>query len=90
MTIPIGARRGSELFYRRAGDKRSAPDVPLDQAFGFKFGVGIGHGGAVHAQVGGQLAAGRDAVASTQFAGMDQRAQLIAQLHIKRDVTFSL
>ena len=90
VTITIGARRRSELSGGRAGNKRSAPHVPLDQTFGFEFGVSVGHGGAVDAQVGSEFAAGRDAVAGAQFPAMDQRAQLIAQLNIERDMTFSL
>jgi len=38
----------------------------------------------------GQLATRRDAVAGAQFAGMDQRAKLVAQLDIKRNVAFGL
>ena len=52
--------------------KCSAPDVSLNQAFGFQFGVGIGDRGAMHAQYVGQLAAGGDTVAVSQIAGMHE------------------
>jgi hypothetical protein len=44
----------------------------------------------VYAQLRGQLAACRDAIARAKFPGMDQSAKLIAQLHVKRYVTFGL
>jgi hypothetical protein len=63
-------------------DVCAAADVALDEAFGLQLGIGVGHGGAMHSQHGGQLAAGRDAVAGTQIACMHQGTQLIAQLNV--------
>jgi hypothetical protein len=37
-----------------------------------------------------QFAARGNAVAGAQFAAMHKRAELIAELHIERDVTFDL
>jgi hypothetical protein len=44
-------RRGRRDFQAIAigADKSAAADVTLDEAFGFKFGVGIGDGGAMDA-----------------------------------------
>src|SRR6267154_3413031 len=42
------------------------------------------------AQDGSELAAGRNAVARAKIASVDQRAQLVAQLDIERNVTFGL
>src|ERR1700680_4711801 len=41
-------------------------------------------------QHGGELAAGRNAVAGAQIARMDERAQLIAKLDVQRDVALRL
>ena len=41
-------------------------------------------------RVGRQFAAGGDAVAGAKFAGMDQGAELVAQLNVQRDVAFGL
>src|SRR5713226_6202468 len=71
-------------------DKRAAPDVSLNQPFGFQLRVGVRHRCAMNAQHGRQLAARRDAVAGTQITGMHERAQLIAKLDVQRNVTLRL
>ena len=76
------SRRGDLQTVAISLDKRPAAHVSLDQSFRFQFGVGIGHGGSVHAEHGRQLAACRDAVARAQITGMHQGAKLIAKLHI--------
>ncbi len=73
-----------------AANECAAADVPADQAFGFEFGVGVGDGGAVDAQLQGQFAAGGNAVAGAQVSGVHQGAQLVAQLNIERHVAFGL
>jgi hypothetical protein len=52
-------------------NKRSAPDVALNQSFGFEFGVGIGNRSSMNAQHCGKFAAGRNAVTGTKVPGMD-------------------
>jgi hypothetical protein len=44
----------------------------------------------MHAQVLSKLAAGGNPVAGAQFTGMYQRAELIAELYVERDVAFAL
>jgi hypothetical protein len=44
----------------------------------------------VNTELRGELAARRDAVAGAKFAGMDQGAELVAQLDVKGDVAFRL
>ena len=85
-------RRGRSDFkaVAIAANVCAAADVALDQAFGFEFGVGVGDGGAMHAEHGGEFAAGGDAVAVTQIAGMDEGAELVAQLDVERNVAFGL
>ena len=73
-----------------AADEGAAADVALDQAFGFEFGVGVGDGGAMNAQHGGELAAGGDAVAGAQIAGVDKSAKLVAKLDVQGNVAFWL
>ena len=64
--------------------------MPLDQAIGLQLGIRVGHRGAMHAKVLGQLAAGGNAVARAQLAAVDHGAKLVANLKVKRDVTFGL
>src|SRR3989441_7385658 len=71
-------------------DKRAAPDVPLNQPFGFQLRVSVRYRCAMNAQHGRQLAARRDAVAGAQITGMHERAQLIAKLDVQRNVTLRL
>ena len=65
-----------------ATDERAATYVPLYKTFGFEFGVGVGDGGAMNAQHGGELAAGGDAVARAEVAGVDERAKLVTELDV--------
>jgi ABC-type lipoprotein export system ATPase subunit len=44
----------------------------------------------VYAELHRKLAAGRDAISGTQIACVYQRAELIAQLDVQRNVTFRL
>jgi hypothetical protein len=44
----------------------------------------------MHAEHGGEFAAGRNAVSRAQIAGMDERAQLVAKLDIQRYVALRL
>jgi hypothetical protein len=62
----------------------------LNHAFRFQLGVCVRDGCTVNTQLGGELAACGDAVPGAKFAGMDQGAELIAQLNIERDVAFGL
>ena len=64
--------------------------MAADEAFGFEFGVGVGDGGAVDAQLRREFAARGDALAGTQISAMHQRANLVAQLDIERNVTLGL
>ena len=88
--IAVRARRRSELFCRSATDVCAAADVSLNHAFRFQLGVCVRDGCTVNTQLGGELAAGRDAVAGAEFAGMDEGAELIAQLDVKGYVAFGL
>ena len=71
-------------------NESAAADMTFDQPFGFQFRIGIGHRGAVHAQMLREFAACGNAVAGAQFAAMYQRAKLVAELHVERDVAFGL
>jgi hypothetical protein len=71
-------------------DECAAADVAFDKAFGFQLGVGVGYGGAVDAQLLGQFAAGGNAIAQAQFAGMDQGAQLVSQLDVEGNAAFQI
>jgi hypothetical protein len=42
------------------------------------------------AELRGQLAAGGDAITGAKVAGVHQRAQLVADLDVERDVAFGL
>ncbi len=64
--------------------------MPLNQPFGFQFGVSIGNCRSVHAQLQRQFAAGGNAVARAQIAGVHQRAKLVAQLDVERNMAFRL
>jgi hypothetical protein len=64
--------------------------VALDQAFGLEFGVGVGDGSAVNAELSGKLAAGGDAVARAKLARMNEGAKLVTQLDVQGNVTFGL
>ena len=64
--------------------------MALDQAFGFEFGVGVGDGGAVDAELPGEFTAGGNAVAGAELAGMDEGAELVAELDVQRNVAFGL
>jgi hypothetical protein len=44
----------------------------------------------MNTQLDGELARGRNAVTNAQISAMDQRADLIAQLHVERNVAFEL
>jgi hypothetical protein len=44
----------------------------------------------MNAQQGGELAAGGNAIAGAQVAGVDERAELVTELDVKRDVGFWL
>jgi hypothetical protein len=64
--------------------------MAADQSFGFQFSVGVRNRCTVDAELAGKFAARRDAVSGAKLAGMHQRAQLIAKLHVQRYVTFRL
>ena len=64
--------------------------MSLNQPFGFEFRVGVRHRGAMNAELPGQFAARGNAVAGAQLAGMHQRAQLVAQLNVQRNMAFGL
>src|SRR5712692_5329550 len=68
----------------------SAPHMALNQPFRLELRIGVRHRGAVYAELAGQLAAGRDAVPRAQIARVHQGAQLVAQLNVKRYMTFGL
>jgi hypothetical protein len=76
--------------FGRATNERPAAHVAADQAFGFEFRVRIGDRGAVHAELHRKLAARRDAVSRTQIACVHQRAKLVPQLDVKRNMAFRL
>src|ERR1051326_7934505 len=71
-------------------DKGPTAHVPLDQPFRFQLSIGVRHRGPVHAQHNRKLAAGRDAVARPQVAGMHQGAKLVAQLDIQGNMALRL
>src|SRR5207253_10951357 len=56
----------------------------------FRSRVSVRHGGAMHAKLRGQLAAGGNAIARPQVAGMNQRTQLVAELDIEGNVALGL
>ncbi len=64
--------------------------MALNQSFRLKLRIGVRHRGAVYAELAGQLAARRDAVPRAQIARVHQGPQLVAQLNIKRHMTFGL
>ena len=88
--MTIGARRRRKLFLGNRADVRAAADVALDQALGFEFSVGVCDRRPVNAELAGQFAACGNAVARAKLARMDERAQLIAQLYVQRNVAFGL
>jgi hypothetical protein len=61
-----------------------------NQPSGFELGIGVGNGCAMHAELRRKFAAGRDAVAGAQVTTVNQRAELIAQLDVKRNVALGL
>src|ERR1700693_3971819 len=73
-----------------AANESAAPYVAADQAFGFELGVRVCDGGAVNAQLRGEFAACGGAFSRAQIASVNQRADLIAQLDVERDVAFGL
>ena len=83
-------KRGN--FSRRAfaANEGASPDVAADEPFGFELGVRVGNGGAVNAQLHGEFAAGGNAFARAQIPAMNQRANLIAQLDVQRNVALGL
>jgi hypothetical protein len=85
-------RRGRRNFQAVAigANEGTAAHVALDEPLGFEFGVGIGNGGAVHAESKSELAASGYAITGMQIAGMDQGTELVAELDIERDVAFGL
>jgi hypothetical protein len=64
--------------------------VAADQAFGLEFGVRIRYRRAMNAKLPGQFAARRNTVAGAQLPGVHPRAELIAQLHVQRNVALGL
>jgi hypothetical protein len=71
-------------------DKSATADMALDEALRFKFGVGIGDGGAMDAEGKSEFTAGGDAVTGTEIAGVDQGTKLVAQLDVEGDMAFGL
>ncbi len=71
-------------------DKSAAANMALNEALGFKFGVGVGDGGAVNAKGKGEFAAGGDAIAGAKIASVDQGTKLVAKLDVEWDVGFRL
>ena len=84
-------RRGSDL-QRRGGllNERAAAHMAANQPFGFELSVSVRDSRAVNAKLHGEFAAGGDAVPGAEIPGVDERAKLVAQLDIERNVTFGL
>ena len=64
--------------------------MALDEALGFEFSVGIGDGGAVNTENLREFAAGRNTVTRTEVPGVNEGAELVAQLDIEGDMAFGL
>ncbi len=66
-------RRGRRDFQAVAIalDEGAATDVPLNEAFGFQFGVGVGDGGAMNAEHLREFAAGGNAIAGAKVTRVD-------------------
>jgi hypothetical protein len=64
--------------------------MAADQSFGFQFSVGVRNRRTVDAELASKFAAGRDAVSGAKLAGMHERSQLIAKLHVQGYVAFRL
>ena len=90
ISVQCGWRRRNFGDVRFAANKRSAADVPANKPFRFQFRVGVGDRGAMYAQLHGQFARGRNAVSDAQISTVNQRAHLITQLYVERNVTFEL
>jgi hypothetical protein len=68
----------------------AAADVALDEALGFQFSVSVCNGGAVNTEDLGEFPARGNAVARTKVTGVNEGAELVAQLDVERDMTFGL
>jgi hypothetical protein len=92
IAIVEGRRRGRRNLQAVAigADKSAAANMALDEALGFKFGVGVGDSGAVNAKGKGEFAAGGDAIAGAKIASVDQGTKLVAKLDVEWDVAFGL
>jgi hypothetical protein len=84
------SRRSNFQAIAVAANKGASADVTLDQSFRFELGIRVGHGGAMDAQNLRQFAAGGNAITGTQVTGMNEGAQLVAELNIKGDMAFGL
>src|ERR1019366_3540160 len=82
--------RGDFLRHALAANECASPHVAADEPFGFELGIRVRDGGAVNASMRREFAACGDAFARTQIAPMNQRANLIAQLDVERNVTLGL
>ena len=86
--VAIRARRRRELLHRRVANECAATHVPLDQPFGFEFGIGVRDRRAVHAELTGKLAARGYAIAGAKLARMNQSAQLVAAIARRAEYGF--
>jgi hypothetical protein len=71
-------------------DERAASDVTLNQPLGFQFRIGVRHGRAVDSQHRCQFPTGWNPVTLPQVTCVNERSELIAELHIERNVAFRL
>jgi hypothetical protein len=78
------------LAVRFAKNECSAAHMAANQAFGFKFRIGVGHRGAVNTKLHGKFTARRDAISRAQIPCVYQGANLVAQLDVQRNVAFRL
>ena len=73
-----------------AANERAAAHVAADQSFGFQLRVGIGDRGPVYTELHGKLPARGNAVTRTQIAAVHEGAELVAELHIERNMALWL
>jgi hypothetical protein len=73
-----------------SSNEGAAANMPLNQPLRLKFGIGVCNRSAMNAKYGRQFAARRDTVAGPQVTRMNEGAQLIAKLNVKRNMAFGL
>jgi hypothetical protein len=90
MAIEGRRRRGDLQTVAIAANESAAANVSLDKAFGLKFGVGVGDGGAMDAEQLREFAAGGNAVAGAKITGVNKGPKLVAKLDVQGNMAFGL